>query len=221
MQGAGIHARWAGEIAQWVAANATFAAPTNAYSDSDSASDRPLTFCVEGNIGAGKSTYLNMVHQHGQPAVGVPQAMHGHEVQEVLEVQVVPEPVDMWQKLPCNENLLDLFYNDQRRWAFLFQSYVLMTRIQRVRSRRRRRRRRCCCCRCCCCRCCCCCNAAPVHLCALLRQHLPKNEDAQLSTKTAQCDNCACLRCAQRCSNGSLHSSFVCKRTKPDLLCMS
>jgi deoxyadenosine/deoxycytidine kinase len=64
---------------------------------------------VEGNIGAGKSTFLKIVDQY-------------------LQAQLVPEPLDCWQNVK-GENLLEHFYHDSQRWAYTFQSYAFITRI--------------------------------------------------------------------------------------------
>ncbi len=64
---------------------------------------------VEGNIGAGKSTFLRLI-------------------KELLDVQVVYEPHEQWQNVQ-GENLLDAFYTDTNRWAYTFQSYAFITRI--------------------------------------------------------------------------------------------
>ena len=81
-----------------------------------------VTFCIEGNIGAGKSTYLHMV-QSGNDALAL------NEV-----VEVVPEPVELWQNVDNEgENLLQRFYEKPERYAFTFQQYVLVTRINKVR----------------------------------------------------------------------------------------
>lgn len=68
-------------------------------------------FIVEGNIGAGKSTFLRLI-------------------QEKLGIEVVYEPTDKWQRKDKEGNLLDLFYKDTPRWAYTFQSYAFITRIQ-------------------------------------------------------------------------------------------
>jgi hypothetical protein len=82
---------------------------------------RPITFCVEGNVGAGKSTYLSMINDIGK----------------CNEIQVVQEPVEQWRNVN-GENLLERFYRDPKRYAFTFQQYVLLTRINRVCSRETR-----------------------------------------------------------------------------------
>lgn len=71
---------------------------------------RPFTVLVEGNIGCGKTTFL----QHF--------AKFGH-------VDVLKEPVDRWRDLNGN-NLLQLMYEDPQRWAMPFQSYVQLTMLE-------------------------------------------------------------------------------------------
>jgi deoxyadenosine/deoxycytidine kinase len=66
---------------------------------------------VEGNIGAGKSTFLRMLKDN-------------------LDLDVIFEPTDKWQKVGEDGNLLDLFYKDIKRWAYTFQSYAFITRVQ-------------------------------------------------------------------------------------------
>lgn len=85
-----------------------------------------VKLAVEGNIGAGKSTFLNVLSD-GQL-----------ELQDIVEV--VPEPVDAWRQVPNgNEqpiNLLDRFYQDPKRYAYTFQHYVLLTRMEKDRAAR-------------------------------------------------------------------------------------
>ncbi len=64
---------------------------------------------VEGNIGAGKSTFLRLLN-------------------EQLDVHVVYEPHEQWQDVE-GHNLLDKFYSDTSRWAYTFQTYAFITRI--------------------------------------------------------------------------------------------
>lgn len=65
---------------------------------------------VEGNIGAGKSTFLAMLGRY-------------------LNTQLVFEPHEQWQNVG-DENLLDHFYKDTQRWAYTFQSYAFVTRVK-------------------------------------------------------------------------------------------
>lgn len=71
---------------------------------------RPRTFILEGNIGAGKSTFLKIL-------------------QKYLNVQIALEPHERWQNVGGGENLLDAFYKDPKRWAYTFQSYAFVSRI--------------------------------------------------------------------------------------------
>jgi deoxyadenosine/deoxycytidine kinase len=66
---------------------------------------------IEGNIGAGKSTFLKMLKKY-------------------LDLDIIPEPTEKWQKISAEDNLLDLFYKDTPRWAYTFQSYAFITRVQ-------------------------------------------------------------------------------------------
>lgn len=70
-------------------------------------------FVLEGNIGSGKSTLLKAVGQY-------------------LNVDVVPEPTFKWQHDHKTGNILELFYKDTSRWAYTFQSYAFITRMQAI-----------------------------------------------------------------------------------------
>lgn len=67
-------------------------------------------FIIEGNIGAGKSTFLSIIH-------------------EQLDIDVIYEPTDKWS-VGTQGNLLELFYKDTPRWAYTFQSYAFISRIK-------------------------------------------------------------------------------------------
>lgn len=69
-------------------------------------------FVLEGNIGAGKSTFLALLKKY------------------IKDSQIMFEPTDKWQSVGADGNLLDLFYKDTKRWAYTFQSYVFISRIQ-------------------------------------------------------------------------------------------
>mmetsp|Transcript_6437 Transcript_6437/g.12736 ORF Transcript_6437/g.12736 Transcript_6437/m.12736 type:complete len:575 (+) Transcript_6437:113-1837(+) len=85
-----------------------------------------VKLAVEGNIGAGKSTFLDVLCDGTL------------ELQDIIEI--VPEPVEEWQKVETGEhspvNLLDQFYKDPKRYAYAFQHYVLLTRMQKDRKAR-------------------------------------------------------------------------------------
>lgn len=75
-------------------------------------------FFVEGNIGTGKSTFLTLVKTH------------------FPEFKVIFEPVDTWKSITDSEgkNMLQLFYSDTKRYAYMFQSLVLATRISKLKE---------------------------------------------------------------------------------------
>jgi deoxyadenosine/deoxycytidine kinase len=68
----------------------------------------PLYY-VEGNIGSWKSTLLK-------------------KLAEIPDIELFQEPVNMWTDVG-SYNLLDMFYTDPKRFAYLFQSYVFKTRV--------------------------------------------------------------------------------------------
>lgn len=75
------------------------------------AGSQPFTVLIEGNIGSGKTTFLN----------------HFNKFQN--DVCLLTEPVEKWRN--CNGvNLLELMYKEPHRWAMPFQSYVTLTMLQ-------------------------------------------------------------------------------------------
>ncbi|GAX83700.1 hypothetical protein CEUSTIGMA_g11125.t1 [Chlamydomonas eustigma] len=78
-----------------------------------------LTLSVEGNISAGKSTFLQILQDCGLDR----------------KLQVVPEPVHKWQNVGDGKaNLLLEFYQDPKRMAYTFQNYVFLTRMIQERQ---------------------------------------------------------------------------------------
>ncbi|KAL4583100.1 hypothetical protein LXL04_007664 [Taraxacum kok-saghyz] len=80
-----------------------------------------LTFCVEGNISVGKSTFLQRI---------------ANETLELRDlVEIVPEPIDKWQDIgPDHFNILDAFYAEPQRYAYTFQNYVFVTRVMQEKE---------------------------------------------------------------------------------------
>ena len=77
-----------------------------------------MVISLDGNIGAGKSTLLEAIRS------GLP------------EVEVVVEPVGEWTRLKNAEgkSLLELFYEDKRRWAYTFQNCAILTRLRSLKA---------------------------------------------------------------------------------------
>ena len=71
---------------------------------------------IEGNIGAGKSTFVNIINSH------------------VFNSEIVSEPVEMWKALQDldGSNILEKFYKDIPRWAYSFQNLACITRMIKI-----------------------------------------------------------------------------------------
>jgi deoxyadenosine/deoxycytidine kinase len=77
-------------------------------------------FTVEGVIGAGKTSFLQKINN---------ESFKKHHI-------VVLEPVDDWLNLkldgPNAPSIFEKFYADKNRFGFMFQMYVLQTRVQQI-----------------------------------------------------------------------------------------
>lgn len=71
-----------------------------------------VTIYIEGNVGAGKSTFLSILKKY-------------------FDAQMIYEPHHLWQNVD-GYNLLEQFFLDQKRWAFTLQTYVTMTRVDQL-----------------------------------------------------------------------------------------
>jgi len=78
-----------------------------------------VKLAVEGNIAAGKSTFLKLMSEEGN-------------------LKMCPEPVLDWTAIKLDKevnpnsenNLLAKFYEDPKRWALTFQNYALFSRVR-------------------------------------------------------------------------------------------
>ena len=77
-----------------------------------------MYYFVEGNIGSGKSTFIEILKQNG--------------------LNIVLEPVDEWVNMKnsstTKKNLLEEFYGDQERYAYTFQSIAFRTRVKNLQE---------------------------------------------------------------------------------------
>ena len=76
---------------------------------------------VEGNVGSGKSTFLEELKKY-------------YETNE--NVIILPEPVDVWDSIK-DENgttMLEKFYADQEKYAFSFQMMAYISRLAIIRK---------------------------------------------------------------------------------------
>jgi deoxyadenosine/deoxycytidine kinase len=76
----------------------------------------PIIISIDGNIGAGKTTFLNEL-----------KATHP-------EWHFIDEPVDSWLKFKNEqgESLLEVFYKDRKRWSYTFQNCAFLTRVRAI-----------------------------------------------------------------------------------------
>jgi deoxyadenosine/deoxycytidine kinase len=72
---------------------------------------------LEGNIGVGKSSFMNILRMK----LGD-------------RVEFVDEPVEEWIEMKNNDgkNLLEVFYNDKKRWSYTFQNIAYITRMKKI-----------------------------------------------------------------------------------------
>lgn len=77
-----------------------------------------IIISLDGNIGSGKSTLLAEIRN------------------KLHDVHIVDEPVGQWTALKNAEgkNLLELFYEDKKRWAYTFQNCAILTRLKNIQD---------------------------------------------------------------------------------------
>jgi deoxyadenosine/deoxycytidine kinase len=73
---------------------------------------------VEGNIGAGKSTFLEKLKE------------------QFPDAYFVPEPVDEWNTIvdETGKTILERYYEDPKKYAFAFQMMAFITRVKLLRE---------------------------------------------------------------------------------------
>ncbi len=83
---------------------------------------RPIIISIEGNIGTGKSTILSYIEQQFQ--------------QEGTHIVFLKEPVDIWESIKdeAGQTVIQKFYGDQRRYAFMFQVMAYISRLTMIRE---------------------------------------------------------------------------------------
>lgn len=78
-----------------------------------------IVVSVDGQIGAGKTTLLEVLKA------------------AMPDVEVVLEPVGEWMRLKdpaTGKSLLELFYEDKKRWAYTFQNCAILTRLRTIKA---------------------------------------------------------------------------------------
>jgi len=74
---------------------------------------------IEGNIGAGKSTLLRKMNDY----------INEYDINKDEHIVFLKEPVDIWESITDDngKNMLELFYENPSKYAFLFQTMVYAT----------------------------------------------------------------------------------------------
>lgn len=83
---------------------------------------RPMIISVEGNIGAGKTTIIDKLEE---------------KMANRTDVVFLREPVDIWESITdknTNENILQKFYGNTKRYSFSFQVMAYSTRLSLIRE---------------------------------------------------------------------------------------
>jgi thymidine kinase len=69
-------------------------------------------YLLEGNIGAGKSTFLHLIKEQSP------------------DIMVIQEPQESWTSQAYGQSLLENFYKDAHRWAYTIETLALVTRVK-------------------------------------------------------------------------------------------
>lgn len=69
-------------------------------------------YILEGNIGVGKSTFLELLHQN------------------CPDITVIQEPKDNWATHVYGQSLLGNFYQDPKRWAYTIETLTMISRVK-------------------------------------------------------------------------------------------
>jgi deoxyadenosine/deoxycytidine kinase len=86
--------------------------------------DRSAIYCVEGNIGSGKSTLIDTLQKRG--------------INDISHRPIVylQEPVPIWEKIVSDDgkNMIELFYANQEKYAFSFQMMAYISRLSMLQD---------------------------------------------------------------------------------------
>jgi deoxyadenosine/deoxycytidine kinase len=85
----------------------------------------PVILSVEGNIGSGKSTFVQNLKEN-----------FARELPETLSICFLQEPVDEWDKIrdSSGKTILERYYHDPEAYAFTFQMMAYITRLNRIKE---------------------------------------------------------------------------------------
>ena len=69
-------------------------------------------YIIEGNIGAGKSTFVKLIGEH------------------IPQINTALEPLNNWQKQVYGQSLLTNFYQNTKRWAYTLETLTMICRAR-------------------------------------------------------------------------------------------
>lgn len=80
-------------------------------------SNNKIIISIEGNIGVGKSTFIDILKHKW-----------------IDGCEIVSEPVDIWKNITDSDgkNILQTFYENIPRWAYSFQNIACVTRMMKI-----------------------------------------------------------------------------------------
>ena len=78
---------------------------------------------IEGNIGTGKTTFLNLLDKYLKNFEG-----------NNYDARIVLEPVDEWMETKDSDgqNILEKFYSNQNKYSYIFQMNSFISRVKRI-----------------------------------------------------------------------------------------
>ncbi|XP_076843248.1 deoxyguanosine kinase, mitochondrial isoform X1 [Brachyhypopomus gauderio] len=79
---------------------------------------------IEGNIAVGKSTFAKFLNKAGQNWEVIPEPVTKWQNVEEATSQPVPSPQQ------TASNLLEMMYQDPKRWSYTFQTFSCMSRLR-------------------------------------------------------------------------------------------
>ena len=85
----------------------------------------PFIIYIEGNIGAGKSTFVRQLGKY----------LSNFRIQNIDPI-IIQEPVDEWleTKESDGKNILEKFYENIDRWSFTFQMNSFISRTKKIQD---------------------------------------------------------------------------------------
>ena len=88
-----------------------------------SVNTNPIIISIEGNIGSGKTTFIN-------------QLMNVEKMKTNNTICFLKEPVNLWESIKNtnNETMIECFYKEQEKYAFSFQIMAYVSRIALIKE---------------------------------------------------------------------------------------